>query len=174
VNKGPVVVEASTSMRAETTLVASPSRPGFDPLWCRTVGGVGMEAGARWLLSLGLVVIAACGHETDLSPVPAVSDLTIQNPVVTVGGTVQVKGALSYLDGDADLTSLYIAVTTPAGQSQTVGPSPAAGVENRRAGTLSFSFTLNVAAPGDYQLELWLVDAADNESNHLTGTVTAQ
>jgi hypothetical protein len=133
-----------------------------------------MARRVRWLSTFGLVVVAACGHENDLPPVPSVSDLVLENPSVAVGGPVQVKGSMSYLDGDADLTSLYVKVTTPGGQTQTVGPSPATGVENRRAGTLAFAFTLSAEVVGDYQLELWVVDEAGNESNHLSATVTAQ
>ena len=116
--------------------------------------------------------IAGCGHE-DLGPVPILSDLTIENPSVAVGSPTQVTGSMSYQDGDGDVASLYIRVTTPDRQSQTIGPSPASGVSGRRAGTLGFGFALSVESAGDYVLELWVVDARDNESNRLSGTVTA-
>jgi len=124
-------------------------------------------------LTLGAVLaVAGCGHD-DLGPVPVLGDLVIENPSVAAGGQVQVTGSMSYQDGDSDITSIYIKVTTPALQSQTLGPTPATSASNRRAGTLGFGFTLSAERAGDYVLELWVVDARDNESNRVSGTVSA-
>ncbi|MBI5508856.1 MAG: hypothetical protein HY903_08895 [Deltaproteobacteria bacterium] len=133
----------------------------------------------RWrrrALILAVVAGAAvgCGDDRDLSPIPALRALRFETTTVAVGTTPQLAGSFSYLDGDADVSSLFIEVTTPTAQAQTVGPSPAENVAGHRSGTLAFTFTLNAGAAGAYALAVWVVDALGNESNHLAATITAQ
>ena len=131
-----------------------------------------MNSRATWRGWVLILCTAACGDE-NVSPIPALSDFTFENPAVSTGGVVQVQGSIDYVDGDGDIESLFIKVTIPNGQSQTVGPSPAEGVQGRRTGTFGFGFSLNAAASGVYVLEVWVVDQQGSPSNHVTASVTA-
>jgi hypothetical protein len=126
------------------------------------------------LLVLGLLVglVAGCGEDSGTAP--AISDLTLQTTSVVVGQQATVSGQFTFSDPDGDVESFSVTVTAPTGASQTVGPQAIQGAAGVTDGPVALALVFNPGVAGDYVLEVWVTDGAGNESNRLTGTVTAQ
>jgi hypothetical protein len=77
-------------------------------------------------------------------------------------------------DPDGDVEKIGAAVTFSGSRSQ-VGPTnivPSPG--DLEEGTVAVGLSLTAPVAGTYELEVRLVDAADNDSNKLKVNVTAQ
>jgi hypothetical protein len=121
---------------------------------------------------LATLLSAGCGE--DQGTAPTISDLSLQTTSVTVGQQATVTGQFTFSDPDGDLESFSVEVTAPTGLSQTVGPQAIQGAAGVTDGPISLAVVFNPGVAGDFVLDVWVVDGAGNESNHLTGTVTAQ
>ncbi len=124
------------------------------------------------------ITIGGCGS-TGAPAVPAgtapvVSDLKLATTTLTVGKTETLTGTLKFVDPDKDAKTLKGEITLSSGQKQALPGSDAQGVNGAGEGTVILGFMFNLPTAGSYTLALWMADAAGNESNHLTATLTAQ
>lgn len=125
---------------------------------------------------LALVLVAgllspACSE--DQGTAPTISDLSIQTTTVPVAQPATVSGQFTFNDPDGDVESFSVEVTAPTGQTQTVGPEPIQGAEGMTTGPVGLAVLFNPGVVGDYVLSVWVTDSAGNDSNLLTGTVSA-
>ena len=125
------------------------------------------------LASVLLATLLSAGCSDDQGTAPAISDLSLQTTSVPVGQQATVSGQFTFSDPDGDLESFSVQVTAPTGQSQTVGPQAIQGAAGVTDGPIGLAVVFNPGVAGDFVLDVWVVDSAGNESNHLTGTVTA-
>jgi hypothetical protein len=133
----------------------------------------------RRILGCAVLALASvgCGDEESAKASgapPEISTLSYQPSTVAAGQQGTISGTFAFTDPDSDASDFAIRVTSPAGQSQTLPPTPASGVSGRESGTVMFAFLLNALAGGEYGFELWMIDEAGHESNHLPGAVQAQ
>jgi hypothetical protein len=125
------------------------------------------------LVSVLLASLLAVGCGEDKGTAPTISDLTIQTTSVTVGEQVTVSGQFTFSDPDGDLESFSVEVTAPTGLSQTVGPQAIQGAAGVTTGPVGLAVVFNPGVVGDYVFAVWVTDSAGNDSNRLSGTVTA-
>jgi hypothetical protein len=128
----------------------------------------------RRLLILLALVLAACGDNGDgltiaLEPVqhvPEISNLTLSPDSALYmegNGSVQVTAALSYTDLGQDLETLHVIISD--GTSLAV---PISGAAGRVSDTLTVTFDVTTADANGCTVEIWLVDEAEQSSNHLS------
>ncbi|MEE8408796.1 MAG: hypothetical protein V3T05_04255 [Myxococcota bacterium] len=120
------------------------------------------------------ICLAGCGSEDDSSGAPVLSNLTYSPQTITAGSLTTINGTFDFTDADADVTTFSVSVTDPTSTTTTVGPNPAQNVLGKTVGTVGFSLLLNATTAGIYALELWMTDDAGQDSNKLSGNVTAQ
>jgi ABC-type amino acid transport substrate-binding protein len=126
------------------------------------------------LASMLLAALLGAGCSEDSGAAPTIGDLTLQTTSVVVGQQATVSGQFTFSDPDGDVESFSVTVTAPTGASQTVGPQAIQNAEGVTDGPVSLAVVFNPGVAGDYGLEVWVTDSAGNDSNRLTGTVTAQ
>lgn len=131
----------------------------------------------RQLKLLILILLAACGSDNDglltepqpLRHVPQVSNLSLSPGSVTYmdgGGSVTVTSEIAFSDAGMDIQTMKVEMSDGTSLSIDIG-DPINGV----SGSLTETFELSTTAIGSCSIEIWLVDAAGDSSNHLTGVI---
>ena len=118
-------------------------------------------------------LLSACGSE-DSDTAPVLSNLAHAPAALTTGQATRVVGTFDFVDPDGDIQFFWVAATPPVGDSATLGPRDAQGADGKTSGEMRFQVDLDPRLPGDYLLEVWVVDDADNASNRLQTTLPAQ
>ena len=67
-----------------------------------------------------------------------------------------------------------VEVVLPDQSRQTIPMAPLQGAGEMTSGTLQWAFAIAPPAAGTYGFERWVIDAGDNKSNRLSGSLTAQ
>lgn len=123
------------------------------------------------LVALVLFTLVGCGGD---GSAPVVSNLAVGPLTVPVGPATAITGSIRFMDSDGDVDQIAAAVTF-AGTRTEVGPEtiqPSPG--DVEVGSVAVGLSLAPPVAGTYELEVWLLDEADNKSNKLTVSVTAQ
>jgi hypothetical protein len=120
---------------------------------------------------LSLVFAAACG--SDSGSAPTISALVYAPMTGTHGMQVTVTGSFTFDDKDGDLAELGGEVTLPDSSKQNLPKSDIRALGDMKQGTLPFQLIVTPPTAGAYQFALFVTDDGDNESNRLTGTLTA-
>ena len=84
-------------------------------------------------------------------------------------GSISVTAAFTFSDNGLDAQSL--SVEMPDGTTTTI---ELPGLMNVETGSVSQAFDVSTAALGSYSLEVWLVDAAGDSSNHLSAEILVE
>jgi hypothetical protein len=105
---------------------------------------------------------------------PSISDLSLVPATLTAGQPNVMKAQLSFVDPDADVSDLIIAIELPDRSRQMAPPSDVIGSAGKTEGTAGVNLTIMPPDPGTYHFELWLKDANGAESNRLEASVQAQ
>jgi hypothetical protein len=105
---------------------------------------------------------------------PQIDQLAYDPALISVGKQTNITGSLAFIDDSGDIHELDASIQLPSGQVQPFPPTPVAGVSGVKAGALNFALSVALPVAGRYQLEVWLVDDAGGDSNHLTGIVEAR
>ena len=64
--------------------------------------------------------------------------------------------------------------TDPNGASTTAGPNATQGTIGQVSADVGYLVQFNAIAAGTYSFELWMTDEMGNNSNRLSGSITAQ
>ncbi|NNL46789.1 MAG: hypothetical protein HKO76_00275 [Acidimicrobiia bacterium] len=127
----------------------------------------------RGVLLFSVLVLTACGGNGDsvqttpqiTQHIPEISNLTLSpdSALYMEGdGSIQVTVELSYADVGRDIDSLHIRMT---GDTNLV--MPVSESANSASGTLTEIISVTTEVAGEYEVEIWLVDEAEQSSNHL-------
>jgi hypothetical protein len=128
-------------------------------------------------LAIGFILaaIAGCGDEsagdTPAGDAPHISDLSYSPNTGTVNQQLTIIGQVVFTDVDADANRFAAEVRGP-GLSASVPATAATGVTGHTEGTLIFQLTILPPVAGDYEFDIWMIDAQGNLSNRLTGAIT--
>jgi hypothetical protein len=121
---------------------------------------------------LALVFASACGSDGG-GTAPSIASLTYSPMTVTHGQQATVAGTFTFDDKDGDLAELGAEITLPDNSKQNLPMTDISNVGDMKQGTLQFQMIVTPPTAGSYQFALFVTDDGDNESNRLTGTVTA-
>ncbi len=124
-----------------------------------------------WLV--GTLSLFACGDDPVGEPIPEIKNLSFTPTTLAVGTATTLTGGVDYTDSDGDITGFYLKVTAPSGAVDEAGLIKTGDASDKGGGRVSFTFALSAPLAGHYQIELWVVDAKDQASNHLTATLEA-
>jgi hypothetical protein len=128
----------------------------------------------RTVLLLSCVLaLAACGTD-DNDSAPTISNLSFTPATITVGQQTTLNGTFTFADPDGDATNLGVELTLPDQSKQALPTTPLQNVGTMTSGSIAWALIVTPPSPGTYKLALWILDAADNESNRLDGTITVQ
>lgn len=121
-----------------------------------------------------LLSVAACGEESSDSTgaAPTISELTLTPDTITVGTATRLDGQLQFEDADADVRFLAVELRPAVGPAQRLPDVAVQG--SAAAGRVDFLLMLQVPAPAEVKIAVWLVDAEENESNTLEAQVVAE
>lgn len=86
------------------------------------------------------------------------------------GGTVLVTGTIDFTDQDGDVSSLTISTYNAAGQPIATTTSPVPGAIGKTSGAVAVSVSVPTTVAGSYTFQVFLTDATNHNSNHLSGT----
>lgn len=104
---------------------------------------------------------SAAGHP------PAISDLHLSSPAVVDGaGRADVSGSLSFRDPGGDVA--YLTLSSELATTTI----PVTGASGATSGSGGATITVAPGRYGTQPFEIWIVDRAGNESNHLSGLVS--
>ncbi|MGE0551732.1 MAG: hypothetical protein AB7O24_28885 [Kofleriaceae bacterium] len=118
--------------------------------------------------------IAACTSE-DPGEAPEISGLTYAPDTMAVGEQTILDGSVAFHDPEGDLAEIALLWHLPSGGEQLFPNGPVQGPAIDHAdGALQFALSMIAPEAGAYSFELWVIDEAGNESNRLTGGLTAQ
>ena len=124
------------------------------------------------LLSVMLFAVVACTE--DHGDPPVIANLTASPLTVPVGAATTISGTLTFTDRDGDLDLIAVTVVTPDDSRVDLAPAPIQIPGGLTEGQLTWAVILQPPAAGRYDLELSVIDEADNDSNTLTTSLTAQ
>jgi hypothetical protein len=125
----------------------------------------------KTLLAATLLFATACASD-DGTP-PAITGLTYSPMTATHGVVVTVTGSFTFDDDDGDLADLHGELTLPDQTKQSLPKADIRALGDMKTGTLGFQLQALPPTVGSYKFQLWVTDDADNESNRLDGTLTA-
>ena len=101
-----------------------------------------------------------------ISNAPGISNLVISPTSSTVGaggGAITVTAYIDFADKDGDLSILTL--KTAAGETK----GAITGTDGLKTGTVYSSVMVSTATSGSFTFEVWVIDKANNSSNHLSG-----
>lgn len=129
-------------------------------------------------IAVALTALAACGgddagDDTPVGTPPTIEGLTFDPAQVPPAQQSVITGRFTFHDADSDADRFAAAITTPDGTRQEVAPSKAPGTSGQTSGQVGFLVAVAPPVAGTYTLELWMIDEAGNESNHLAGPLEA-
>lgn len=117
--------------------------------------------------------ITGCGGDDgdgDASTAPDISALSFDPGSIPSGQQTVVTGRLSFSDPDGDVDHLT-GVFALGETRQMLAPVPITGVDRVTEGEVTFQLLLQPPAAMPLTVEVWLVDAEGNASNHLSGEI---
>jgi hypothetical protein len=128
----------------------------------------------RTALLLSCVLsLAACGTDDD-DAAPTISNLSFTPATITVGQQTTLNGTFAFTDPDGDAMNLAVELTLPDQSKQALPTTPLQNVGTMTSGSIAWALIVTPPSPGAYKLALWILDANENESNQLEGTITVQ
>ncbi|MBI5527170.1 MAG: hypothetical protein HY897_12615 [Deltaproteobacteria bacterium] len=104
---------------------------------------------------------------------PVISELTYSPDTGTAGTQITISGSFMFTDADGDVSKVATGATPPGGAFQE-GPVAEIQGAGKTQGQAMFILALLPTVAGEYTFEVWLIDAAGNASNRLSGTVTVE
>jgi len=134
----------------------------------------------KFLFPLALLLVGCFdgdgkSTEPEWSPIqsssPEISDLMALPDTVMYmegDGSVIATARLSYTDEDLDIDTMQVQMSDGNSQSIPLGPIDAA------SGVLSEEFSVSTTELGTVIVEIWLIDAAGNESNRLSADMRVE
>ncbi len=128
----------------------------------------------RRILFLLTLILAACGSDgNDVSAplqverhAPQIGNLVLSPDIAAYmegDGSVSVTATLNYTDNGRDVVEMRVEMSDGTGLTVRL-----AGNDTNVSGTLTEQFDISTATIGPCTIEIWLVDAAGDSSNHLT------
>jgi hypothetical protein len=127
----------------------------------------------------GAFILLGCGDggesesEQPQGTAPVIETLAFDPKMVPAGQQTVITGKFSFRDAESDADRFAAALTTPDGTRHSTPNSPTQGTEGMAEGQVMFLVPVAPPAAGTYTLELWMIDAENNESNHLDGALEA-
>ena len=125
------------------------------------------------------ILLSACGSDDgdagdeDKGSAPAIEQLSFDPQNVQAGKQSVLTGKFAFHDADSDADRFAAAIVLPDGSRQSLPPTKTQGTVGRASGQVEFLMAVAPPVAGNYTIEVWMVDAADNESNHLDGSLDA-
>jgi hypothetical protein len=104
---------------------------------------------------------------------PVISDLAYDPKTGTAGTQVNISGNFNFTDADGDVAKVASGATPPGGAFQE-GPVAEIAGAGKTQGQAMFLLALLPQVAGEYTFEVWLIDAAGNASNRLSGSVMVE
>ena len=125
---------------------------------------------------LAATLIAGCGGSSGDAEgtAPTIRDLTLTPTSIAVGAQATMTGALTFDDPDGDLSQVGVEITLPNGTKQALPKSAVQGASGLKEGPVDVALVVLPPTAGTYGIDVFVVDQAGHESNHLTVDVTAQ
>ncbi len=120
-----------------------------------------------------MLLASACASE-DLGSPPEISDLSYSPSAVTVGELATIAGALRFEDPDGDVLELLVTVSDPDGNRSEMPGTEVVDAAGKTSGTVTLQLALALPQPGTYSFEVHVVDQNGNDSNALSGSITAE
>jgi hypothetical protein len=127
----------------------------------------------------GAISMSGCGGDDgdssgeDSGSAPSIEALSFGPPKVPAGKQSVLTGKFTFHDPDSDADRFAAAIVLPDGSRQSLPPNKTQGTDGRADGQVEFLMAVAPPVAGNYAIELWMVDAADHESNHLDGGLEA-
>ncbi|MGD8772829.1 MAG: hypothetical protein PVI25_07165, partial [Gammaproteobacteria bacterium] len=126
-----------------------------------------------WILGVALLLTACGGGGGSSAPasqpvegdVPEIANLIVSPETVKYmqgDGTVMAKAEFEYSDSDLDIQQMQIEMSDGSSQTIPLGSIPTVH------GTMIEEFEVSTAESGTCTVDIWLVDAAGHDSNHLS------
>ena len=164
----------STTDNCSSLETCCTSLSGTDQTTCKaSVTSANNVATACMQALAGYQTAGQCGGTAAINHSPVISALTFSPTTVTVGQSSMVMASFMFSDIDGDVKESHTSLTTPSGDTQMFDPTPLSA-SGAKTGTISATLTLTLPTAGKYVFVITLVDEAGNESNAVTGTLTAQ
>ncbi len=120
-----------------------------------------------------LLLASACGSE-DLGSPPEISDLNYTPSSVQAGELATVQGTLLFEDPDADLLEMVVTLSDPAGNESEMPGTEVVDAAGKTSGIVTLQLALALPQPGIYPFTVRVVDQNGNDSNALSGSITAE
>ncbi len=130
---------------------------------------------SRYILpALTAVFLVACGGEEsgDAGEPPAISDLALTPGTINAGAATRLDGQVSFEDPDADVRFLALELRAAGGVVQRLPDVALSGTTTQ--GRVAFQLLLQVPAPTEMTVAVWLVDGEENESNALESKLVVE
>ncbi len=102
---------------------------------------------------------------------PKLSSLFFPSRSVTAGEESRIAGLLDYEDSPGDVREFFAVITDPDGNVDERPPMAVEGRDGQAFSTLNWTIETTFTVAGTHRLEVYLVDAQDNRSNSLFGTI---
>ncbi len=110
----------------------------------------------------GIVTVT---DEAPPSPVPELEQLNFFPNTAKAGVEIHYAGSVVVRDNDGDLETFYARFRLPDGSASETFTYPVTGLPNPKAGVIDIDVLYTAPVAGDYAVELWVDDAAGNQSN---------
>ena len=138
-----------------------------------------MKRSTIWMLVAFLFFVVSCGgggsdtssSSGPVSTAPGISNLTFTPTSVQVGdggGAATVTGSVEFIDKEGDLTTLKIRST----DGTVADVELTSDYNGLTSGTIPVIVIVDTSTAGSFPFQVWVVDAAGNSSNELSGTFT--
>jgi hypothetical protein len=132
-----------------------------------------------WILGVALLLTACGGGGGSSAPasqpvegdVPEIANLIVSPETVKYmqgDGTVMAKAEFEYSDSDLDIQQMQIEMSDGSSQTIPLGSIPTVH------GTMIEEFEVSTAESGTFTVDIWLVDAAGHDSNHLSADILVE
>ena len=138
-----------------------------------------MRTATRHAVVAGALVLAGCGGDEGdgadetRGTAPGIEALSLETDHLVVGEQTALSGRFAFHDTEGDADRFAAAITLPSGARQSVPPSKTQGTSGLTEGEVMFLVAVAPPEEGTYTLEIWMLDEADNESNHLDAALEA-
>lgn len=127
------------------------------------------------VLVLGPVAaFTGCGDEAeDEGSPPSIANLTSDRATAPINTQTVIQVTFDFVDQDGDADRVAAEIRAPDGAVQSIPPQTVQAMAGRAAGTVVVAMVVMPQVTGVHEIDLWLVDQADNRSNTLTVTFEA-
>ena len=132
----------------------------------------------RLACMISVILCAGCGGGgggDNPGHAPAITNLSYSPSLAQLnegGGSVMVAGTVAFTDSGGDVSSFTIVTYNDIGQQLSSTPTPTLGIGGQISGTIGVSVSVPTTVAGNYTFQVFLTDAANRSSNHLSGTFT--